>query len=67
VLRRMTIDEAVVAGTAAGDPSFEGRVTSVAEAGDGTWHALCVLHRRDAAEGGVDVHGPAGTVRAMLR
>lgn len=67
VLRRLTVDEPVVAGAPAGDPSFEGRVTSVVEGGDGTWHALCVLHRRDATSHAVDVHLPSGPARAMLR
>jgi tRNA-modifying protein YgfZ len=66
VLRHVTTNATIEVDAPAGDASFEGRVTSVAEAGSSTWHALCVLHRRDAAGDEVDVHSVVGEVRARL-
>jgi folate-binding protein YgfZ len=66
VLRHLTLDAAVEVSAAVGDTTFEGRVTSVVAAGPSQWHALCVLHRRDAAGNAVDVHAASGVVRAKL-
>jgi len=68
VLRALAAEAPIAQGDAVGDPALEGAVTSVvAEPGARAWHALCVLHRRDAAGGTVAVHTGAGDVVARLR
>lgn len=66
VLRHLLVPSPVEVGTPAGDSAFDGQVTSVVEVDASTWHALCVLHRRDAAAPQVDVHSEAGTVQATI-
>jgi folate-binding protein YgfZ len=65
VLRRLTVEVEVEAGSPAGDASFDGRVTSIAAVPSG-WHALAVVHRRDAALGELAVHTATGDVRARI-
>lgn len=49
VLRRCRLDAAALVGDPVGDSDKDGGITSVAlDVTDGTWWALCVLHRRDA-------------------
>jgi folate-binding protein YgfZ len=67
ILRRATLPGPVAPGVAAGDPGFEGAVTSIAPGSlAGTWRALCVLHRKDAATGTVVVAAADGELHALL-
>jgi hypothetical protein len=63
VLRRCTLDGPGAPGDVVGDPDKDGVLTSVALDGEtGTNWALCVVHRRDAEQPTVAVHGSAATV-----
>ncbi len=67
VLRRVVADAPIVPGDAVGDERFDGAVTSVAvDPESATWHALCVLHRRDAEGATLAVRTASGTVMARL-
>ena len=71
VLRGLRCEAPVLVGDALGAEQFHGAVTSVAadadaDAADGTIHALCVLHRRDADSATVEVRSASGIVVARL-
>jgi tRNA-modifying protein YgfZ len=67
VLRRLRSDVPLTVGDAVGEGRFDGAVTSVAEDPDGAiWHALCVLHRSDAAGATIEARTASGTVVARL-
>jgi folate-binding protein YgfZ len=48
VLRGLHADVPLAPGDHVGDEARDGVVTSAVETTDGTWHALCVVHRREA-------------------
>jgi folate-binding protein YgfZ len=67
VLRGLHADVPLAPGDAVGDDRFDGAITSVAEAPLGAgWHALCVLHRRDAQGATIEVRTAAGSTVAQL-
>lgn len=67
VLRRATLSASVAPGAGAGDPAFEGSVTSIAPGiAAGTWRALCVLHRKDVATGNVELASAGDALHAQL-
>ena len=65
VLCRLEVAEPARVGDAAGDPAREGRLTSIAADAD-SWLALAVVHRRDAAEGTIEVRTSAGAQLAKV-
>ncbi|HEV3328335.1 MAG TPA: hypothetical protein VGZ33_02970 [Acidimicrobiales bacterium] len=67
VLRRLLASAPIAPGDPVGDEKFDGMVTSVAADPAGTrWHALCVLHRRDAEGATLAVRTASGTVVAQF-
>jgi folate-binding protein YgfZ len=67
VLAHLVADVVLRAGDPAGTSTLEGAVTSVAlDASTGRWHALGVLHRKDAAAGTVEVRTATGAQVAQL-
>ncbi len=67
LLRALSSPARVHVGDAVGDTSRDGAVTSVAhDPATGRWHALCVVHRRDAESSSVDVTTATGVVAAQL-
>lgn len=68
VLCRLELDELANPGDAAGDPAREGCVTSVAkDPAAGSYLALAVVHRRDAAGSTIEVRSSAGTQLARVQ
>lgn len=67
VLRRATLSASVAPGAAVGDPALQGAVTSISPGNEpDTWRALCVLHRKDAVSGSLEVASAGDEVRAQL-
>jgi hypothetical protein len=67
VLCRLELADPARVGDAAGDPAREGRLTSIAADPDGdSYLALAVVHRRDAAEGTIEVRTSTGTQLARV-
>jgi folate-binding protein YgfZ len=68
VLRGLCSDVPLAPGDPVGDERFDGAVTSVAEdPGTASWHALCVLHRRDSQGSTIEVRTASGPAVARLR
>jgi folate-binding protein YgfZ len=66
-LCRLCLDELAAVGDAAGDPAREGTVTSVAADPErSAFVALAVVHRRDAADGTLEVRTSTGTQLATV-
>ena len=67
VLVSLVLDEPAHADDPAGDPAREGRITSVAKDPGGSYLALAVVHRRDAAETTIEVRSSASTLLARVQ